>query len=240
MILWGTVHVFEAVERGRSAQYKLTSTVMLYMTKPVQAAASETNKGEGEVALGGSMTRQVRVPRARVHSHTVAAQRRLANHPRLTLRYRVPPDQTARIDGAARHDFGFDARTISHCQRRQARRGHGAQDAQPVAGGLLLQCVRLPAPTRDGVLVPIGSVADLLAELVHAQRRRTFSARCGHKLASRSRTRCEPCRASWSDCSRVARSRRSSAFARCSCTLLPLPQSRRCASSIMTMEGCAR
>ncbi|GAA5964541.1 hypothetical protein JCM8115_003914 [Rhodotorula mucilaginosa] len=55
---WDSVHVFEAAERGRSAQYKLTSTVMLYMTKPVQAAASETNKGEGEVALGGSMTRQ--------------------------------------------------------------------------------------------------------------------------------------------------------------------------------------
>lgn len=64
----GAVHVFEAAERGRSAQYKLTSTVMLYMTKPVQAAASETNKGEGEVALGGSMTRQVGVPRARAHS----------------------------------------------------------------------------------------------------------------------------------------------------------------------------
>ncbi|GAA5873859.1 hypothetical protein JCM3774_000704 [Rhodotorula dairenensis] len=55
---WDSVHVFESIERGRSAQYKLTSTVMLYMTKPVQAAASETNKGEGEVALGGSMTRQ--------------------------------------------------------------------------------------------------------------------------------------------------------------------------------------
>ncbi|POY74734.1 hypothetical protein BMF94_2210 [Rhodotorula taiwanensis] len=55
---WDSVHVFEAAERGRSAQYKLTSTVMLYMSKPVQAAASETNKGEGEVSLGGSMTRQ--------------------------------------------------------------------------------------------------------------------------------------------------------------------------------------
>lgn len=64
-LLWPAVHVFESAERGRSAQYKLTSTVMLYMTKPVQAVASETNKGEGEVALGGSMTRQVRTVRRR-------------------------------------------------------------------------------------------------------------------------------------------------------------------------------
>jgi hypothetical protein len=172
---------------------------MLYMTKPVQAAASETNKGEGEVALGGSMTRQVRVPRARVHSHTVAAQRRLANHPRLTLRYRVPPDQTARIDGAARHDFGFDARTISHCQRRQARRGHGAQDAQPVARGLLLQCVSARHPSH-GLQNLFGSLGTDDRGPWSAQRRRTFSARCGHKPAFRSRTRCEQCRASWSDC----------------------------------------
>lgn len=68
------MHVFEAAERGRSAQYKLTSTVMLYMTKPVQAAASETNKGEGEVALGGSMTRQVRLPALSLTARSTGAR----------------------------------------------------------------------------------------------------------------------------------------------------------------------
>lgn len=46
------VHVFEASERQRTAHYKLTSTIMLYM---VQGKGTES-----EVALGGSMTRQVR------------------------------------------------------------------------------------------------------------------------------------------------------------------------------------
>lgn len=51
--LSSTVHVFEASERQRVAHYKLTSTVMLYM---IQGASSSA-----EVALGGSMTRQVRL-----------------------------------------------------------------------------------------------------------------------------------------------------------------------------------
>ncbi|RUS25447.1 F-actin capping protein [Jimgerdemannia flammicorona] len=47
---WDSVHVFEAVERARDGQYKLTSTVMLYMI---------TNKAElGYMNLSGSMTRQ--------------------------------------------------------------------------------------------------------------------------------------------------------------------------------------
>ncbi|GEM10936.1 WASH complex, F-actin capping protein, beta subunit [Rhodotorula toruloides] len=60
---WDSVHVFESLERGRQCHYKLTSTVMLYMTKPL-AVESELPggegkaQGEGEVALGGSMTRQ--------------------------------------------------------------------------------------------------------------------------------------------------------------------------------------
>ncbi|GAA5993093.1 hypothetical protein JCM11641_003024, partial [Rhodosporidiobolus odoratus] len=58
---WDSVHVFEAVERGRTAQYKLTSTVMLYMTKPLQPGQQPPSgqvSSEGEVQLGGSMTRQ--------------------------------------------------------------------------------------------------------------------------------------------------------------------------------------
>ncbi|GAA6021260.1 hypothetical protein JCM10207_002593 [Rhodosporidiobolus poonsookiae] len=57
---WDSVHVFEASERGRTATYKLTSSVMLYMTKPLKAAQAQDGKStsEGEVALGGSMTRQ--------------------------------------------------------------------------------------------------------------------------------------------------------------------------------------
>ncbi|BGP19351.1 hypothetical protein JCM10213_006857 [Rhodosporidiobolus nylandii] len=56
---WDSVHVFESTERGRTASYKLTSTVMLYMTKPLKAGQLEEGKSsEGEVQLGGSMTRQ--------------------------------------------------------------------------------------------------------------------------------------------------------------------------------------
>lgn len=48
---WDSIHVVEVQEAGRSATYKLTSTIMLYM---------KTNKpGHGEMNLSGSMTRQV-------------------------------------------------------------------------------------------------------------------------------------------------------------------------------------
>ncbi|GAA6063059.1 hypothetical protein JCM10212_003004 [Sporobolomyces blumeae] len=64
---WDSVHVFEATPRGRTCSYKLTSTVMLYMTRPVASPAADKDGGEsgslagdgqGEVRLGGSMTRQ--------------------------------------------------------------------------------------------------------------------------------------------------------------------------------------
>ncbi|GAA5837979.1 hypothetical protein JCM11251_006815 [Rhodosporidiobolus azoricus] len=58
---WDSVHVFESSERGRTASYKLTSTVMLYMTKPLKKPAQAAQEGatsEGDVQLGGSMTRQ--------------------------------------------------------------------------------------------------------------------------------------------------------------------------------------
>lgn len=70
---WDSVHVFEAVERGRQAHYKLTSTIMLQLlTHQSEGKNTETDKrhnsrggdkngweGEGEVSLSGSMTRQV-------------------------------------------------------------------------------------------------------------------------------------------------------------------------------------
>ena len=59
LVLIFAVHVFETSERGRTAHYKLTSTVMLYMVKGVPKG--EKAVVEGEVALGGSMTRQVRL-----------------------------------------------------------------------------------------------------------------------------------------------------------------------------------
>ncbi|TEB34586.1 f-actin capping protein beta subunit [Coprinellus micaceus] len=70
---WDSIHVFETVERGRQAHYKLTSTVMLQL---VTRKASSHEKGasagalgsegkgpdglrtDGEVTLSGSMTRQ--------------------------------------------------------------------------------------------------------------------------------------------------------------------------------------
>ncbi|CAJ0628956.1 2137_t:CDS:2 [Entrophospora sp. SA101] len=48
--VWDSIHVFKANERSRKAQYKLTSTVMLYTI---------TNKPDlGNMNLSGSMTRQ--------------------------------------------------------------------------------------------------------------------------------------------------------------------------------------
>uniref|UniRef100_A0A6M2DLZ5 F-actin-capping protein subunit beta n=1 Tax=Xenopsylla cheopis TaxID=163159 RepID=A0A6M2DLZ5_XENCH len=48
---WDSIHVVEVQEKSRSAHYKLTSTVMLWL---------QTNKqGSGTMNLGGSLTRQV-------------------------------------------------------------------------------------------------------------------------------------------------------------------------------------
>ena len=57
---WDSLHVFECQERGRSAKYKLTSTVMLVLkSKTTPKSENESGKGSGDVALSGSMTRQV-------------------------------------------------------------------------------------------------------------------------------------------------------------------------------------
>ena len=48
---WDSIHVVEVKDSGKTATYKLTSTVLLYM---------KTDKpGHGEMNLSGSMTRQV-------------------------------------------------------------------------------------------------------------------------------------------------------------------------------------
>uniref|UniRef100_L2G3F2 F-actin-capping protein subunit beta n=1 Tax=Colletotrichum fructicola (strain Nara gc5) TaxID=1213859 RepID=L2G3F2_COLFN len=49
--VWDSIHVFEAIERGRTTQYKLTSTVILSLST---SAASL-----GDMDLSGNMTRQV-------------------------------------------------------------------------------------------------------------------------------------------------------------------------------------
>lgn len=48
---WDSIHVFEAVDRGRMFHYKLTSTVILHLD----------TKGEslGQMDLSGNMTRQI-------------------------------------------------------------------------------------------------------------------------------------------------------------------------------------
>lgn len=60
---WDSLHVFECHERGRSAKYKLTSTVMLVLKTATLAKADnkglEGTEGKGGVNLSGSMTRQV-------------------------------------------------------------------------------------------------------------------------------------------------------------------------------------
>lgn len=48
---WDSIHVFEAVDRARTAHYKLTSTVILSL--------STENDGLGEMDLSGNMTRQI-------------------------------------------------------------------------------------------------------------------------------------------------------------------------------------
>ncbi|WWC89736.1 uncharacterized protein L201_004661 [Kwoniella dendrophila CBS 6074] len=65
---WDSLHVFECQERGRSAKYKLTSTVMLVLetktlAKPQGIKNIDENqvKGNGGVTLSGSMTRQAEV-----------------------------------------------------------------------------------------------------------------------------------------------------------------------------------
>jgi capping protein beta len=47
---WDSIHVFETNERGRTAHYKLTSTVMLY--------TKTENTALGQMNLSGSLTRQ--------------------------------------------------------------------------------------------------------------------------------------------------------------------------------------
>ena len=49
--VWDSIHVFEAIDRARTAHYKLTSTVILHL--------STANDNLGEMDLSGNMTRQI-------------------------------------------------------------------------------------------------------------------------------------------------------------------------------------
>ncbi|KAL8705344.1 MAG: hypothetical protein Q9201_001543 [Fulgogasparrea decipioides] len=48
---WDSIHVFEAIDRARTAHYKLTSTVILHL--------STGNEALGDMDLSGNMTRQI-------------------------------------------------------------------------------------------------------------------------------------------------------------------------------------
>ncbi|KAL1861479.1 F-actin-capping protein subunit beta [Diaporthe australafricana] len=50
--VWDSIHVFEASERGRTTNYRMTSTVMLSL-------AANANVTLGEMDLSGNMTRQI-------------------------------------------------------------------------------------------------------------------------------------------------------------------------------------
>lgn len=50
--VWDSIHVFEAIERGRTTHYKLTSTVILSLSTNVEGTVGDMN-------LSGNMTRQV-------------------------------------------------------------------------------------------------------------------------------------------------------------------------------------
>jgi len=63
---WDSIHVFETMERGRQAHYKLTSTIMLQLItrresadRSSDAKPSVTWAHDGEISLSGSMTRQM-------------------------------------------------------------------------------------------------------------------------------------------------------------------------------------
>ncbi|CAK9785662.1 F-actin capping protein beta subunit [Cutaneotrichosporon oleaginosum] len=65
---WDSLHVFECTERGRTAKYKLTSTVMLVLEAPTSATLTDKAgakvagaTADGKVTLSGSMTRQAEV-----------------------------------------------------------------------------------------------------------------------------------------------------------------------------------
>jgi capping protein beta len=49
--IWDSIHVFEAVDRARTAHYKLTSTVILHL--------STSSDALGSMDLSGNMTRQI-------------------------------------------------------------------------------------------------------------------------------------------------------------------------------------
>jgi capping protein (actin filament) muscle Z-line, beta len=62
---WDSIHVFEVDERrtvgsqGKSAHYKLTSTVILHLAQNSSSTGSSSGSGKDDMTLAGSMTRQL-------------------------------------------------------------------------------------------------------------------------------------------------------------------------------------
>ncbi|GAA5852570.1 hypothetical protein JCM9279_005516 [Rhodotorula babjevae] len=131
---WDSVHVFESSvglpssssssssSSRTSAHYKLTSTVMLYLSKPlVPAQDAGERKEEGEVALGGSMTRQHEVTASLdPTSSATLAQSHIGNLGRLVedmeakmrnLLGEVYFSKTSDILGTLRSQQGLDQRS---------------------------------------------------------------------------------------------------------------------------------
>ncbi|KAK8150974.1 F-actin-capping protein subunit beta [Beauveria asiatica] len=61
--VWDSIHVFEAIERGRTTHYKLTSTVILSLATASPSSSTTTTTTTttlgGDLDLSGNMTRQV-------------------------------------------------------------------------------------------------------------------------------------------------------------------------------------
>lgn len=77
---WNSIHVFETRPKGsRTASYSLTSTVLLWLKGGVYVDVGEATGGgsEGEVELGGSMTRQVSLLHTHTCVHSIRAMRLL-------------------------------------------------------------------------------------------------------------------------------------------------------------------
>ena len=75
---WDSIHVFEAVDRARTAHYKLTSTVILHLSTRADTL--------GEMELSGNMTRQIEqdLPIDDENSHIVNIGRVGHSHPSQT------------------------------------------------------------------------------------------------------------------------------------------------------------
>ncbi|QRV74965.1 F-actin capping protein beta subunit [Ceratobasidium sp. AG-Ba] len=104
---WDSIHVFEASERGRTAHYKLTSTIMLQLKV----------KGEksGEVDLSGSMTQEDRpLPDPAAH---IANTGRMVEEMELKMR-----NLLQEVYFGKTRDVVFDLRSVESLDKQRKQR----------------------------------------------------------------------------------------------------------------------